>query len=390
VATLQTTNLKNEANAGPYNVQMTSDGSILVANSVTVYGAATIANGLSVSTALVPPTSFSRNRFINGSFQVAQRVNNINTAVTVANNSALPTASAGYPCVDRWFVVATGQTATAKQDTAADGTSRRLVINPVAGTSNTIYVGQRIEANNSLDLAGQTVTVSVYTYNTVATTISFTLNYGTGTASAGTSAFGTIASPTKTAISPIGGVSTWTVTGTLARYTVSFIVPSAAVNGLEFVMSVAGQNSGDWVIQNAQLEVGGYATPFEYKTYQAELAACQRYLPAWNCTGSAAFEPIGTAQGLTATTVLGNFPLPVPARVKVSGLVVTNAARISYVLAAGTVTVGSAFAYTYGSTNMLSATLTTTGAGAGSVYPIGFGTAGTNVDNFYATGCEIP
>jgi len=206
-----------------------------------------------------------KNRLINGSFEIAQRA----SSATVTAGTGVPTASTGYPCVDRWFVYSTGANVTAAYVTGVAPNPHMLQI--TGATSVTaVGVGQRIEANNSADLAGNVCTLSVDIANSQLTTVTWTASYA-NTADT----FGTIGTPTKTQIA----TGTFTVTSTMTRYSTNITIPSAATTGIEILFTVGAQTAGTWQLDNAQLEKGATATSFDtgVRPYGTELALCQRY-----------------------------------------------------------------------------------------------------------------
>ena len=209
-------------------------------------------------------SSFLRNRLINGNMYTAQRA----TSATVTAGTTVPTASTGYPCVDRWFVYSTGANVTAAQVAGTSGNRNLLQITGAASVT-AVGIGQRIEALNSYDLSGQTCTLSVSIANSVLTTVTWTASYATTTADT----FGTIGTPTKTQIA----TGTFTVNSTLTRYTTNISVPSAATTGIEILFTVGAQTSGTWQIGNVQFEAGSIATPFERQPYTQQVQNCQRY-----------------------------------------------------------------------------------------------------------------
>jgi hypothetical protein len=208
-------------------------------------------------------TSFMRNRLINGNMYIAQRA----TSATVTAGTGVPTASTGYPAIDRWFVYSTGANVTAAQ-VSGSGSNRNLLQVTGAASVTAVGIGQRIEAFNSYDLAGKTCTLSVDIANSLLTTITWTANYATTT-----DTFGTIGTPTKTQIA----TGTFTVSSTLTRYSTTISVPSAATTGIEIIFTVGAQTSGTWQIGNVQFEEGSIATPFERRLYGQELTLCQRF-----------------------------------------------------------------------------------------------------------------
>jgi len=211
----------------------------------------------------VMSSSFLRNRLINGNMYIAQRA----TSSAVTAGTGVPTASTGYPCVDRFFVYSTGANVTAAQVSGA-GANRNLLCITGAASVTAVGIGQRIEALNSYDLAGQTCTLSVDLANSLLTTVTWTANYATTA-----DTFGTIGTPTKTQIA----TGTFTVTSTLTRYSVNIAVPAAATTGVEILFTVGAQTSGTWDVGNVQFEPGTIATPFERRQFAQELALCQRY-----------------------------------------------------------------------------------------------------------------
>jgi hypothetical protein len=208
-----------------------------------------------------------RNRFINAEMAVDQR-----------NNGATQTFTAGGVLaysVDRWYGYCTGANVAAARGSAIGPGLNSYVFSGAASVTG-IGFAQRIERADSLDLAGQTCTLSLYTYNTLLTTVSWAAYYATTNDS-----FGTLAAPTRTLISS----GTFTVTSSLSRYTASISIPAAATTGIEVVFSVGAQTSGIWVITGAQLEIGANATPFERVPAQTQFAKCQRFFQNTRTTG---------------------------------------------------------------------------------------------------------
>jgi hypothetical protein len=140
----------------------------------------------------------------------------------------------------------------------------------ITGAANVtaIGVGQRIENNNSYDLAGQTVTLSVGMSNSLLSNVTWTASYANTS-----NTFGTIGTPTKVQIS----TGTFTVNSTFSQYSTQIAVPANATTGVEVILSVGAQTSGTWVIGNAQLELGSAASAFEVVDFGTELIMCKRY-----------------------------------------------------------------------------------------------------------------
>ena len=159
-------------------------------------------------------------------------------------------------------------------------------------TSNTLVgFGQRIEAANSFNYAGNTATLSASIKSSSLTSITWTLYYATTT-----DTFGTIASPTRTQIA----TGTFTISATLANHTAQIVVPAAATTGLELVFTTGALvASQTLVFAGIQLEQNTKATPFEQRPIGAELALCQRYYWRNEIYGSGATGGGGTVPIVT-------------------------------------------------------------------------------------------
>jgi hypothetical protein len=202
-----------------------------------------------------------RNRIINGGLRVDQR--NGGGAQTITAAAAL-----AYT-VDRWWGACTGANVTGQQVSASAGIGAVKQYQFTGAASVTgIQFGQRIEATNSADLAGQTATFSVTLANSLLTSVTWAAYYATTA-----DAFGTLASPTKTQIA----TGTFNVTNAMTRYQTQIAVPAAATTGIEIVLSVGAQTSGTWSIANAKFELGTKATTMEPRPLGEELLLCQRY-----------------------------------------------------------------------------------------------------------------
>ena len=248
MSTLKVSTLQNASSA-------TANISLDTAGNATVGG--TLAMG----------SSFLRSRIINGGMRIDQRNAGASQTITAA-------AALAYT-VDRWYAYCTGANVTGQQ-VSSTGTTDSPAQNAYrftgAASVTAIGFGQRIEAVNSFDLAGQTATLSVNLANSVLTTVTWTAFYANTT-----DTFGTLASPTVTQIA----TGTFTVNSTLTRYTTNISIPSAATTGIQIVFTVGAQTSGTWTIGNVQLERGSVATPFERRQFGQELMLCQRYAYAW-------------------------------------------------------------------------------------------------------------
>jgi hypothetical protein len=212
------------------------------------------------------------NRIINGAMRIAQR------ATSGTSGSTVPTTSATYPCVDRFYVYATGATVTASQTTTSNVNYLSIA---GAASVTAVGIGQRIEALNCYDMANSTATLSLNISNSLLTTVTWTASYATS-------------NDTWSAKTQIA-TGTFTVTSTLANYSAQITVPSAATTGIEILLTVGAQTSGTWVINNVQLEKNSTASPFNYRLHSDELIACQRYYET-------SYDP-GTAVGAAPSSI---------------------------------------------------------------------------------------
>jgi len=249
--------------------------------------------GITLATQFDSASTFGfKNRFINGQMQVAQR------GTTGTSGAAVPTTTAVYPSVDRWYAYATGATVTVAQVAGTGATKNNLQVSGAASVT-AVGVGQRIEQLNSYDLAGSTCTLSVNMSNSLLTTVTWTASYAT---SANTWS-------AKTTIS----TGTFTVSGTLANYSAQIIVPAAATTGIEILFTVGAQISGTWVIGEAQLEKSStVVTTFDYRPFGMELALCQRYY--YKLTTNAAGQSFCNGFNLSTTVGRGTVAFPTTLR----------------------------------------------------------------------------
>jgi hypothetical protein len=310
-----------------------------------------------------------RNRIINGDMRIVQRA----ISATVTAGTAVPTASTGYPAVDRFFVYSTGANVTAARVAGSGSTQHRMQITGASGVT-AIGVGQRIELLNSYDLAGGNATLSVDLANSLLTTVTWTASYATTA-----DTFGTIGTPTKTQIA----TGTFTVNSTVTNYTAPIAIPAAATTGIEILLTVGAQTSGTWTIGNMQLEAGSVATPFERRDYGRELMMCQRYLPAFAGT----VNWFGFGVGTSSTAAVCTAHLPVTARVAPTGVVVSSAAHFN--VTDGYVLSSPATAVTFNSSGTSSALLQVATAGGITVARPTTLAANSASAILYFTGCEL-
>jgi len=233
MSTLQAVNLKNAASASN-NIVLDASGN------ATFAGTAAMAS------------SFLRNRIINGDMRIDQR--NAGASVNVTSGSAVFGP-------DRFQVFSIGSTQVIQRVAGTGGFQNALQITGAAGNTTTT-VFQRIEAANSFDLAGNTVTVSARITVPSAITLTWFLFRANATDN-----FSGVTQEATGTVSLSSGVNTVSFSAALS---------ASATTGLQLDLRFGAFTSGSLQITGVQLEVGTAATPFERRQYGQELAWCQR------------------------------------------------------------------------------------------------------------------
>jgi hypothetical protein len=230
----------------------------------------------------------SQNYIINGAFDIWQR----GTSATTA----------GYGSADRFMHTVSAGPATISRST--DVPSNEFVYSlSFASTSGTNpFICQRIESANSVNIAGKTVTLSIWAKSTVGTgPLIWDAAYPTATDNWTSETYDT------------GGTFAATMTvGTWTRYSATFTANALATRGYRINMyRNVTTTSTTTLYTGVQLEVGSVATSFRRNapSIQGELAACQRYYV--RCTGDQVLSP-GFAR--TSTVFTSAFSLPVEMR----------------------------------------------------------------------------
>ena len=238
MSTIKVNNLQNASAASPAFV-LAADGSA-TANLSSVNGG---------------PIAGTRNRIINGGFDIWQR----GTSQTTT----------GYGSADRWNMTVAGTT-TFSQETSIVPSGAQYALKWTTGAASSYgQVRQYIEQLNVIPLRGQTVTASAYVRSGGTFTGNYLFEIGYNTSSDASGAGWSLISTTTS-----GTINSSSYTQIKATFT----VPSNAV-GLYFgLVPDTVQASGAIVYQSlAQLEPGLTATPFERRSFGQELALCQRY-----------------------------------------------------------------------------------------------------------------
>ena len=278
----------------------------------------------------------TRNRIINGDMRIDQR--NAGAAVTLAAGDAY--------IIDRW----NGQEDTdggmtaQRSTTAPTGFTNSLLLTTTTadsslGATQSVWIRQHVEGLNVDDLAwgtanAKTITLSFWvrssltgTFGGSATNNSVNRSYPFTFAisSANTFEYKTITIPgdtTGTWLTDTGrGITIFWGLGVGSTYSgTASAWAGAAYYSATGATSVVGTNGATFYITGVQLEPGTVATPFERRSYGAELALCQRYysksFPAASGFPSAPYHDgnMGWGQSIEAAKISMSVRFPVEMR----------------------------------------------------------------------------
>jgi hypothetical protein len=242
--------------------------------------------------------SIMKNRIINGAMVIDQR--NAGASVTITNTGATTYT------LDRWFAYGSVASKFSVQQNAGSitppvGFSNYLGCTSVSaysvGSSDVFLIGQSIEGFNTADLNwgtanAKTVTLSFQAYSSLTGTFggalknsannrTYPFSYSIPVANTWTQISITVAGDTSgTWIGATNGIGIQvnfglgvgsTGSGTAGAWS------STNYTSVTGATSVVGTNGATFYITGVQLEVGSFATGFEYRQYGQELALCQRY-----------------------------------------------------------------------------------------------------------------
>jgi hypothetical protein len=303
-----------------------------------------------------------KNAIINGDFAINQR-----------GFTSLTATNFGFDRFNNVIAGGTG-TATFTPQVFTPGTA------PVAGYESTNYLrvvttGQ--SATSTITRTQQSIE-DVRTFAGQTATFSFWAKAATGTPSISVElgqGFGSGGSPSADVTTLAGKV---TLSTSWARYSVTVAVPSisgktlgttANTSKLDVRLWVSagsdfnartgtlGIQSNTFEIWGLQAEAGSIATPFQTATgtLQGELALCQRYLPA---VIADAYEVLGFAYSTTGSQYY--LKLPTTARVKPTGITVSNVAHFNVLNTGFSSGATTAIAFNTSSIDTASLTVTTT------------------------------
>jgi hypothetical protein len=283
---------------------VTANAISAVANAALPTAGGTMTGNLNVVSLNGGPIAGTRNRIINGDMRIDQR--NAGAAVTLAAGDAY--------IIDRW----NGQEDTdggmtaQRSTTAPTGFTNSLLLTTTTadaslGATQSAWIRQHVEGLNVDDLAwgtanAKTITLSFWvrssltgTFGGSATNSSVNRSYPFTFAisSANTFEYKTITIPgdtTGTWLTDTGrGITIFWGLGVGSTYSgTASAWAGAAYFSATGATSVIGTNGATFYLTGVQLESGTVATPFERRSFGAELALCQRYFETSGGTGGSA------------------------------------------------------------------------------------------------------
>jgi hypothetical protein len=314
------------ANGGTGGTTSTGSGAVVLATSPTVTTPTIDKINTSVANTSIGAgnASIMKNRIINGAMVIAQR-----------GTSSSDPANGQY-VLDRWanYITTTGKLSIAQSSTAPAGFVNSALITSSSaysvGSGDILALYQMIEGYNVADLgwgtaSAKTVTLSFQVRSSLTGTFggalrnsawdrSYPFTYTISAANTWETKSITIAGDTSGTWLTTSGIGLGVFFGLGVGSTYSGTAGSwsggtyASATG---ATSVVGTNGATFYITGVQLEVGSSATGFEYRLYNQELSACQRYYYLIN---SGTPLPISNMSCWSSTRCFGNISFPVTMR----------------------------------------------------------------------------
>jgi hypothetical protein len=295
----------------PARLAVGTNGQVLTADS-------TAATGLAWATASGGSTNMAgKNGVLNSAMNVWQR------------GTTFTDPASAYYTADRWQTVRYGAAAGGTYSRQATGDTTNLPFiqycmrlqRTVSNTSTAeLQLSQSFETINSIQYAGKTVSLSFYARkgaNYSATSDALTVNLASGT--------GTDQNLLTVGLTGQTNVinSTATLTTTWQRFTFSGTVGATATQvALYFKYTPTGTAGANdyFEMTGVQLEIASSASAYSpnTSTYQAELAACQRYFVNFIPSTADYGTVIAMFQATSTTAAKGGVQFPVPMRTSAS------------------------------------------------------------------------
>ena len=318
-------------------------------------------------------STYFANPILNSSMNVWQRGTSISLSASTTWANAYTT--------DRWnLVTGASQACTVARQATNDTTNlpniqycARVQRNSGQTGTGALNFVQAFESINSIRFAGQSVTLSFYAragsnYSATSSALSANLVTGTGTDQQPASYTGSA--------TPVSGTAT--LTTTWQRFSYSGTIASTATElYIQFGFTPTGTASTNdyYEITGIQLEIGSSATTYypSFPTYQAELAACQRYYER-NTTTSLGNIMFSAGFGASSTNIQMSLPCLVVKRVAPTTIEYANLAWANGISSVNisAATINSASPYS------VFINATTTGATGGNAYALANNGSGTS------------
>lgn len=277
-------------------------------------GALTVANNAITNAKLAgsitpdkfdPSIDIGRNYAHNPTGLVAQRA-----AATIANNTQ------AYGKCDRWKLAVAATTVTAGTFDQYNATNPRfntdygIWINGLSTTgSTTVYFRQFLEAKDCQGLINQTGSLYFNFYQDTGSSQTVTIKLY----SAANEAFQSTGAPTYGTMTQIGSTQNISgmTTGTVIGVAWDGVSLGSAVTGgvmIEVSMAVSAVTNKNFILSDVEFQISPVHRNSRVRTYQEELAICQRYCYSISGDSNSSFICSGT----TATTSAGTFILRYP------------------------------------------------------------------------------
>ena len=259
--------------------------------SISISGSQITFNDASVQNTAATGFGF-KNRIINGAMNIWQR------GTTYALTTAIT-----YGSADRWNFWQGGVTASGIANQVASGLTGfqyavKMGRNNGSALTGAISAIQAAETNNSIDLAGQSITLSFWAkaganFSATSSQIASQVYSGTGTDQSAAS-MGSWTNATVVINGTPSITTSWvkySFTGTCAS--------NVSQVGVYITWTPTGTAGADdnLYITGVQLEKGSTATSFDYRPYGTELALCQRYFFKTFAQGTAPASNLGATSG---------------------------------------------------------------------------------------------
>ena len=269
----------------------------------------------------------------------------INGAMTIDQRNAGAAVSADGYTLDRWvaFENTSATSVTAQKSTTAPAGFTNSLLYTVgtggsAGASEQAIIRQRLEGNNVSDLAfgtasAQNITVSFCVRSSVIGTYSVAIQNSAGDRAYVATYTVDVADTWETkSIIILGDTSgTWLTDNGIGMAVLFDLGSGSGFNtsagawvagdfrNVSGQANVIGTSGATFYLTGVQLEAGDTATPFEHRSYGAELALCQRYFYTNATSGFEALNTLFSTYGSTYNYLHWHFKVSMRAAPTIAG-----------------------------------------------------------------------